>query len=1065
MNVHTAPTRRPFFTNGTLVLMAFAALGAVFGILRLTSGLDEVTNLDNQHPWGIWIAIDVACGVALAAGGFCTAALVEIFGRERYRPLLQPALLTAWLGYTFVGLGLVFDLGRYWNIWRPAFNWQGNSVLFEVGMCVMAYLCVLTIEMAPALLRGLQAFAGQEGRLGAALARVQGPLLSLRRGVRAVLPIFLVAGVVLSCMHQSSLGALMLIAPSKLSPLWYTPILPALFLLSAIMVSFAVVTVESMIARGTFRLSQELDLLRPLAGILPWTILIYGTAKITDLLVRRPELHLANHTHCFVAFMVEISLGLLLPLLLLLLPPRPVSARRLFIASLMVIAGVVMNRINVFVIGYHPPFESQPYMPAFGEIAVTVGLFAALMLAYRFVVTFFPILTETGAVTGRVPVPRVDPAGHVAGWLARGIAVGCLVVFVGFYTVIHWRAEEIEGVGRQYIGVVRTPPPIAEVPVVMHAFRPPEYRTFEVIDHPDCYDGQNDYEAARFAHRQHDRYVSGNCIKCHHRGLRTGPDDHVGTDLMAMHREEDAFGAGGCTECHDEDRSDMNIERCCACHQLPNQPDFPSRPGLKAALHRQCLGCHAQANEPTAPTDCTGCHHPFVPDHSELVAFTETPEPRQVTEQCLSCHPNVGDDILMTSHRNWRSAIPVLSGKGFPMAVGDDLPQCSICHGSDEEAALASSDSTDPADVDCLICHDTSGGYARRPGAEAMEGTDLATIAGRVGRPSKENCGRCHYPACGDKNAKHGDLDVVYESEDPDDDVHLGRYGMRCQDCHRVNEHRIAGRAFGKMTTDGSIACRDCHGDEPHAISGLLGHHDDEHCRHLACQVCHLPMVARKVPTSVLWDWSHAAHPPAEGDSSVTMPWGRIEKDSNVVPEYHWYDGTYSEYRLGEKVELEEVVSLNSPIGSYYDPASRITPFRLYRTIQHADAEQKILAIPKVPPGVLGDYDWEEAVRQGMEGAGLTWSGELAWVETQRYLSVNHGIVARDRALGCADCHSEESVDCLQCHGEADDLDVPALIRARYPEQEFLDFDELGYDGDPAETGGRFRHLPIPGRK
>ena len=143
---------KPLFTFGTLTLLIIMGIGFSFGITRMLLGLGTVTNLDNYSPWGIWISFDVACGVALAAGGFTTAALVDIFGRRKYRPLLRPAILTAFLGYLWVAIALSFDLGRYWNIWRPIFNWQGNSVLFEVGMCVTVYLMVLSVEMCPSIL-------------------------------------------------------------------------------------------------------------------------------------------------------------------------------------------------------------------------------------------------------------------------------------------------------------------------------------------------------------------------------------------------------------------------------------------------------------------------------------------------------------------------------------------------------------------------------------------------------------------------------------------------------------------------------------------------------------------------------------------------------------------------------------------------------------------------------------------------------------------------------------------------------------------------------------------------
>src|SRR5512136_330943 len=186
---------KPFFTFGTLTLLIFMGAGFAFGITRMFLGLGTVTNLDNHNPWGIWIAFDVACGVALAAGGFTTAALVDIFGRRKYHALLRPAILTAFLGYLWVAIALSFDLGRYWNIWRPIFNWQGNSVLFEVGMCVMAYLTVLTVEMAPALLEGIRERMGREDALGRWLRRLEKPVQVAHGAVKIVLPLFIVAGV------------------------------------------------------------------------------------------------------------------------------------------------------------------------------------------------------------------------------------------------------------------------------------------------------------------------------------------------------------------------------------------------------------------------------------------------------------------------------------------------------------------------------------------------------------------------------------------------------------------------------------------------------------------------------------------------------------------------------------------------------------------------------------------------------------------------------------------------------------------------------------------------------
>ena len=429
-----APARKRFFTPGTLILLTFTAVGLAFGLARLFNGLGAVTNLDDFYPWGIWIAVDVACGVALAAGGFTTAALVDIFGRRRFHSLLRPAILTAWLGYFLVAVGLLFDLGRYWNIWRPVFNWQGNSVLFEVGLCVMAYLSVLTVEMSPALLEGLTARMRGEGRLAAFLRRLEKPIALVHSWVKVILPIFIVAGVVLSCMHQSSLGTLMVIAPTKLSPFWYTSFLPLLFLLSAMMVGFPMVIIESIIAHRSFDRDSEIELLGGLAKYIPWTIGAYALLKFGDLAVRWNELDFTAHPGVTVAWAVEILAGLVAPFILFSQKSVRRSSGWMLFSSILVVFGVVLNRLNVYLIGYRPPYATRSYFPAVGEIALTVGLACLLMLIYRFFATYFPILSpaaKTAAQPSSVPLRRHHPAVKpVWAWIFRGTAVAFLLGFV-----------------------------------------------------------------------------------------------------------------------------------------------------------------------------------------------------------------------------------------------------------------------------------------------------------------------------------------------------------------------------------------------------------------------------------------------------------------------------------------------------------------------------------------------------------------------------------------------------------------------------------------------------------
>jgi Ni/Fe-hydrogenase subunit HybB-like protein len=389
-----APLDRPFNTPGVRVLLLLMVVGAAFAAIRFRSGLGAVAHLDDRFPWGLWVAVDVATGVALAAGGFTTAALAHIFHRHRYESLTRPALLTAALGYTFVALGLFVDLGRYYNIWHPVLPsmWSGHSPLFEVAMCVMAYLTVLYIELMPLL---VERFAGRV-RLPGPLALFDRPAEGCLRLFDAtlgrVMSVFIILGVVLSCLHQSSLGTLMLLAPSKMNPLWWTPILPLLFLLSAVAVGLSMVIFESLVSAWAFHRRPEMEVLESLSRIVPVVLLVYLGCKAADVAIRGVAPHLLDRSPASIIFMVEVGLGVVVPIMLMLWPRVRRSPRLLLGAATLTVLGVAGNRIDVFLVAYSPPFADHRYFPSFGEIAVTVGLIAGLVLLYRFLVTVLPIL-------------------------------------------------------------------------------------------------------------------------------------------------------------------------------------------------------------------------------------------------------------------------------------------------------------------------------------------------------------------------------------------------------------------------------------------------------------------------------------------------------------------------------------------------------------------------------------------------------------------------------------------------------------------------------------------------
>ncbi len=419
MSEHVAvPMRAKFFTPGTLVVFAVAAIGICIYLARLVLGIGAVTNLTDQYPWGIWIAIDVASGVALAAGGFTSAALVYIFGNERYHALIRPALLTALLGYTFVVIGLLADLGRYYNVWHPMLPmmWQGNSVLFEVGMCVMVYLSVLYIEFVPIVVERFLGHVALPGPLGR-LNRFSETLLRLAdRTLNRFMGVFIVAGVVLSCLHQSSLGALMLIAPTKMHPLWYTPVMPALFLMSAMAVGFPMIIFESILASRSFKLAPERELLQGLGRIAPVLLGFYAIAKISDITIREAWPYVLESSPQALSFMAELGLGVLLPIALFLMPKVRKSIPGLFAAATLAVLGVALNRINVFLVAYNPPFADRTYVPSVFEVLLTAGLIATLVLVYRAAVIIFPVITPGEPLV--TPVPARAPSQEDQPWVA-----------------------------------------------------------------------------------------------------------------------------------------------------------------------------------------------------------------------------------------------------------------------------------------------------------------------------------------------------------------------------------------------------------------------------------------------------------------------------------------------------------------------------------------------------------------------------------------------------------------------------------------------------------------------
>lgn len=366
-----APARRRAFPLGTLILFGLVALGAVAAVLRYSQGLGASTNLSDDVSWGLWIGFDVMGGVALAGGGFTMAAIVYIFRVKRFYPLARPAILTAYVGYILAAGSILFDLGRPERFHHFLIFRNVHSIMFEVAMSVFSYLIVLTVE---------------NSQWVAERIRWKWWLGVLRR----ILLVFIVLGIIISTLHQSSLGALFLMSPHRLPALWYTPILPILFYVSAIMVGMAMVIFESLLSASAFRRKPEMHLLSELGGWLRYALGFYLLLKAADIVIGGEVARLFTSGAASLFFWLEVVFGVIVPLILLSSPRVRQNRVLLFRSALLVVLGVLLNRFNVLFFGMGGVF----YAPSWAEFAVSAGLTSLGILMYMFAAKYFPVLDQ-----------------------------------------------------------------------------------------------------------------------------------------------------------------------------------------------------------------------------------------------------------------------------------------------------------------------------------------------------------------------------------------------------------------------------------------------------------------------------------------------------------------------------------------------------------------------------------------------------------------------------------------------------------------------------------------------
>ncbi len=428
-------------------------------------------------------------------------------------------------------------------------------------------------------------------------------------------------------------------------------------------------------------------------------------------------------------------------------------------------------------------------------------------------------------------------------------------------------------------------------------------------------------------------------------------------------------------------------------------------------------------------------------DHTEIIQGPfETGS--DVTESCLECHPEAAQEVMETTHWTWESQPYQLPNREGPVTVGKknainnfcigiqgNWPGCTSCHAGYgwEDANY---DFSQEENVDCLVCHDNTGTYVKGTAGYPAEGVDLLEVAQSVAEPTRENCGSCHFKGGGGNAVKHGDLDETLYFPPSNVDVHMGEHDFLCTDCHKTEEHNIKGRSISvSLSDENQVYCTDCHSENLHEDSRI-----NSHIETVACQSCHIPVAATRDATKMYWDWSTAGSDEIEESLHTYLKIkGSFVYEGNFTPTYTWYNGKVEDrYLLGDKIDPDQRTPINMPAGSIEDPTAKVFPFKVHIANQPFDTVHNILLQPKTvgEGGFWTEFDWDKALRLGSDIVGLDYSGEYGFTETEMYWPTTHMVKPAENALTCDQCHGPDGR---------------------------MDWESLGYYGDPINWGGRFK--------
>lgn len=603
--------------NTKLFLWLITGFAAAIALNRFIFGLGVTTNLNDRTPWGLWIGFDVMGGVALAAGGFVITAIFYIMKRDEFHPLVKPAVLTAFLGYVAVVFSLLVDLGLPWNIWHMIIFWNPHSPLFEVGWCVMLYTTVLLLEFSPVPLENFSKYA-----------RVRNFLMKYRFG-------FVLLGIMLSTLHQSSLGSLFLIMPFKLYPLWYTSILPVEFFVSAVALGLMMVTFESLLSHWIYKRKPETNIIAKLCRAAVWVLAIYLLVKMIDLVVEDKFAMIFNGSWQSNLFIIEVLISTIIPAALFAVPKLSENSKVQWTGSIMVITGVVLNRIDVGGLAMLGA-TGDSYTPMWTEIFISLGILSAAALVFLFAIEHFNIWELQPKEPDALPhtLPSFDYSSRT--WLGNpdvsGLTTHSLVFVFSFtFGMFLMPGNHLHSKG---IDRIKVSPASGYDTLFINGNRDDRFVKFS---HQAHINWMRDHKVSLIINDGINKLQvnsSDSCMACHHLNLPLEKQSNCWQCHTNMYTKTDFFnhdwhtsGSGAklkCNDCHTPGvtRSVQSAKNCTSCHPSYKFAAVVKNGGEKYyalsytdAMHDLCVSCHAaeakKLKDKPNLAQCTTCHKTY----------------------------------------------------------------------------------------------------------------------------------------------------------------------------------------------------------------------------------------------------------------------------------------------------------------------------------------------------------------------------------------------------------------------------------------------------------------------